>query len=247
MCPPPNTLTRRKWRITTKTLMPTMRIQVLQHDDKEWIGNMEPWFNARDYSVRTCLIYKNQPLPDAEDFDWLVIMGGGMSVNDEENFPWLIKEKLLIEEAVAFGKKVLGICLGGQLIASAMGAPVYPSAEQEIGWHRVHKTSDIASWLPHQCYPLSWHGECFDLPAGAISIASSEITPHQGFCLGPKVWGLQFHLEATLQSVHDFYQLGENKPVEGTYVQSFEHMIAHGDDQSTRDIMYGLLDALDEA
>lgn len=207
---------------------------------------MAPWFEAKAYELTTTMVYLGEPIPTVDDFDWLLIMGGGMSVYEEEKYPWLVTEKQLIRDAIAAGKKVLGICLGGQLIASAMGAKVYPNDQQEIGWHDVTKTDSLATWCPDSFKPLSWHGDRFDLPDSAISFASSVITPHQGFCLSDKVWALQFHLEAITDSVPDFYAVTGKMP-EGDYVQAVEQMIEDNYVVESKSIMHTLLDVIDAA
>ncbi len=224
-----------------------MRVCILQHEPNEWIGSMSSWFNEKAYSLNTVLVYKNETLPTVDEFDWLIIMGGGMSVYEEHTFPWLALEKALIRQAVKADKKLLGICLGGQLIASALGADVYPGEQQEIGWFMVEKTNNAATWLPAKFKPLSWHGDRFDLPDDAVSFAKSAVTPHQGFCIGTTIWALQFHLEATEHSVKDFYAVSEKPMPEGEYVQHYQQMIAQPYHDESSKIMHALLDVIDHA
>ena len=223
-----------------------MHIAIIQHEPNEWIGSMSPWFHDKGYQLSTSKLYLSDPLPRLDEFDWLIIMGGGMSVYQEEKYPWLIAEKKLIRDAITAAKKVLGICLGAQLIASAMGGDVYPAEQKEIGWFEVSKTDAIASWLPDTFRPLSWHGDRFDLPHGATGFAKSDITPHQGFCLNNKVWGLQFHLEATRDSVRDFYAASGTLP-RGRYVQTMQQMMAMENATQSQSIMHALLEKIDAA
>lgn len=128
----------------------------------------------------------------------MVILGGPMSAYDP--LPWLEEEKRFIDGAIREGKKVLGICLGAQLIADVLGAKVYPGPEKEIGWFPVTlseaaQESRLFAEVPHEIIPLHWHGDTFDLPKGASRLASSELTPNQAFSLGTTVLALQFHLE----------------------------------------------------
>jgi GMP synthase-like glutamine amidotransferase len=224
-----------------------MRVCILQHEPNEWIGSMLPWFDDHQYALKTILVYENESLPTSDEFDWLLVMGGGMSVYEEQAYPWLINEKSLIREAIAADKKVLGICLGAQLIASALGADVYAGEQQEIGWFSVAKTHDIASWYPTTFTPLSWHGDRFDLPTNAISFAKSEITPHQGFTLGNRVWALQFHLEAFEHSVRDFYAVSDKPLPEGDYVQSYQQMSETTYLAESKQIMHNLLNVIAES
>jgi len=224
-----------------------MRVHILQHEPREWIGCMESWFTDKGYDLKTTLLYEDHPLPVLDDFDWLIIMGGNMSVNDEADYSWLIPEKALIGEAITANKKVLGICLGGQLIANALGAKVIPNDQMEIGWHTVSKTNSIAKWMPDSFQPLSWHGDYFNLPADTISFASSEITQHQAFCLNDKVWALQFHLEANSKSIQDFYELSGYTLPEGHYIESYESMLETSQGEKTKPIMHALLDHMNTA
>jgi GMP synthase (glutamine-hydrolysing) len=219
---------------------------VLQHEPKEWIGSMASWFKDKNYSLSTRLLYRDEPLPSIEEFDWLLIMGGAMSVYEEDKYAWLAPEKQLIRQAIDAGKTVLGICLGGQLIANAMGTKVFPNDQQEIGWFPVTKTDDIASWCPDEFTPLSWHGDRFDLPQVATAFAQSAVTPYQGFSLSNKVWALQFHLEATTESVHDFYEVGDGLE-EGEYIQSYQQMLEQDQSAASQPIMHALLEVLDKA
>lgn len=225
-----------------------MRIQILQHAEGEWIGSMHSWFANKGYDLTTCRLDKGEPLPTVDSFEWLLVMGGPMSVNEEEKYAWLAPEKALIRNAITAGKKVLGICLGGQLIAAAMGAPIRRNKALEIGWISVDKTHPVASWLHDTFQPLSWHGDTFEVPEGATSFAKSHITPHQGFCLGKKVWALQFHLEAESGTVESFLAV-ENEPLpDGPYVQSVDRMVdANPQIAVSEKTMKALLEVIDSA
>ena len=128
-------------------------------------------------------------------------MGGPMSVNEEAVHPWLRPEKRLISQSIEVGKTVLGICLGAQLIASALGARVFPNARKEIGWFPVRRPTgsvpDLARLFADGIEVFHWHGETFDLPHGAVKFLESDACENQAFSLGSRVLGLQFHLETT--------------------------------------------------
>lgn len=222
-----------------------LKVLILQHAEGEWIGSMEHWFSERDFILTTIRMDHGEPLPEIEDFDWLLVMGGPMSVYDESGFPWLIVEKPFIRHAIHLGKTVLGICLGGQLIANAMGATVKANKQQEIGWYEVSRIDQKANWLPETFSPLSWHGDIFELPEGAISLAYSAVTPCQGFRLGDSVIGLQFHLEAQAGTAEAFLNLETSCLPEGATVQSKEQLL---DDmqylEQSREVMYALLEHL---
>ncbi len=159
---------------------------------------------ARGATVRAARLFDGAAVPKSQDFDWLIIMGGPMSVNDESQHAWLGPEKRMVAAAAASGKVVLGICLGAQLIASALGARVYRNHAKEIGWFPVSRVSSSDSG-PSRLFPANaevfhWHGETFDLPSGATRFLESDACANQAFSIGGNVVGLQFHLETTPES-----------------------------------------------
>ena len=116
---------------------PTMRVHVLQHVPFEGLGSIGPWLQRRGAAISATRFFAGDQLPHLESLDMLVAMGGPMSVNDEATLPWLQEEKRLIADAIGRGTPVLGVCLGAQLIASALGARVFPNHVKEIGWFPV--------------------------------------------------------------------------------------------------------------
>lgn len=203
-----------------------MRLVVLQHARGEGLGSMLAWFRQKQFTILTCHVHLGEPLPACDEFDWLVVMGGPQSVYEEQTYPWLVPEKQLIREAIAAGKKVLGVCLGGQLIASALGAAVYANSQSEIGWFPIRKTDPVAGWLPDEQMLLSWHNDTFDVPVEGTAFASSDVTACQGFCVGPKVWALQFHVEAEPRTAGVFLAAGDGTLPVGPKVQSFAELAA---------------------
>ena len=181
-----------------------MRAHYLQHVPFEGLGSIEPWLRDAGYAISSSPLYGGAQFPDLETVDLIIVLGGPMSVNDEKEFPWLIEERRFIREAVWAGKPILGICLGAQLIAKSLGAPVYPNHCKEIGWFPVRgvpqsdSSGNIA--FPSALEVFHWHGETFDLPPGAFHLAQTEACPHQAFQIGRQVIGLQFHLETTPES-----------------------------------------------
>lgn len=181
-----------------------MRLHVIQHVEFEGPAGIADWARERGHDLAVTRPDAGQPLPGPDGYDWLVVMGGPMSANDP--LPWLAAEKRLIEGALESGKLVLGVCLGAQLLASALGAPVYRAVEKEIGWLPVRRSpgaggSAFFEGLPERFTAYHWHGEMFDLPAGAVRLAETETCPNQAFEYGGRALGLQFHLEATEASV----------------------------------------------
>ncbi len=180
-----------------------MRAHYLQHVPFEGPGSIGPWLESAGYRVTVTKFYESTSLPHPSQIDLLIVMGGPMSVNDEERFPWLRLEKQFIRQTIKSGKAVLGICLGAQLIASTLGESVYPNRRKEIGWFPVQgipSEDDHIFHFPPLIEVFHWHGETFDLPENAVLLARSEGCENQAFQVGQKVIGLQFHLETTPES-----------------------------------------------
>ncbi len=195
-----------------------MRIHYLQHVTFEGPAAIEDWAREAGHDLTGTHLYCDVVLPDPAAFDLLVVLGGPMSVNDEQGHLWLREEKRLVRRVIESGRAVLGICLGAQMIASAMGARVYKTSQKEIGWFPVRRvtTEGAGALLPETFIPLHWHGETFDLPVGATRLAETDMIPNQAFQLGHSI-GLQFHIEATPQSVsvlveNAAHEIQEGKP-----------------------------------
>jgi GMP synthase-like glutamine amidotransferase len=208
-----------------------MRAHYFQHVPFEGLGNIEQWLIANRFEISDTQLYQTTAFPDCNELDLLVIMGGPMSVNDETEYPWLAIEKQYIRSAIENGISVLGICLGAQLMASAMGAKVYKNPAKEIGWFPVHGIT--AEYLSTFNFPVStdvfhWHGETFELPPGAIRIASSDGCVNQAFQMGTSAVGLQFHLETTPDSAKEMIANGREELIPSQYVQTAEEMVAVG-------------------
>ncbi len=225
-----------------------LRAHVLQHVPFEAEGSIASWLAGHGARVSRTALYEAPVFPALGDFDWLIVMGGPMSVNDETELPWLVAEKRFIADAVAQEKTVIGICLGAQLIAASAGARVFPNREREIGWFPVEPAGaadGAAALFAPRRDVFHWHGETFDLPAGARRLLRSEACENQAFALGSRVLGLQFHLETTPESARALISNcpGDLRP--GPYVQSAGQMLA-GPERFGRinQLMGQLLDAL---
>lgn len=185
-----------------------LKIHCLQHVPYETPGTIAEWAEERGHRISFTRFFNGGSLPLQEDFDWLIVMGGPMGVHDDKEFQWLVAEKAFIQKAIENGKTIVGVCLGAQLLADALGARVYRNEYKEIGWFPVHMTSQGAE---HQLFEdiepaftaFHWHGDTFDLPAGASHMMYSEACPNQAFFFDRRILGLQFHLEMRLQAVKD--------------------------------------------
>lgn len=212
--------------------MNTLSIHVLMHVPYEGIGCIEQWICKNKHSLTVTKLYENPTFPYLNELDWLIIMGGPMSVSDEDLYPWLIDEKIFIRNAIQKGKTILGICLGSQLIAQVLGAKVYPNKQKEIGWFHLEITEasrnhPILNNLENQFQVFHWHGDTFDLPSGSIHLFQSETCINQAFLYKSRVLGIQFHLEATFDSIKEMVNYGRSELIEDGTVQSETTILAH--------------------
>jgi GMP synthase-like glutamine amidotransferase len=208
--------------------MKSLRIHYLQHVPFEGLGCIENWVLEKGYKLSCTKFFEGDPLPNHSTYDWLIILGGSMGVYDEKKYNWLVAEKNFIKNAIQQDKKILGICLGSQLIASALGANVYPNNEKEIGWFPIRLSEMAANPLQETTTNFSvfhWHGDTFDLPKNTINLASSEGCINQAFVYNDNVIGLQFHLEVTKKLLNQMLIFGNEELIEGKYIQSAEMVL----------------------
>ena len=224
--------------------MQKLRIHHLQHVRFESIGMIKDWMLENNVDHAATHLYNDEVLPDVSTFDCLIIMGGPMSVHDEDEFKWLKAEKELIKNAIAANKTVIGICLGAQLIASVLGANVFKNKEKEIGFFPVEQnvianevkqsleqkvifgesrnlSNTIAELLNNQTV-FHWHGETFELPSTAICLASTEACLQQAFLYNNNVLGLQFHLEMDEAGIENIIENCRAELTESKFIQSEE-------------------------
>ncbi|MEW8505958.1 MAG: type 1 glutamine amidotransferase [Candidatus Thiodiazotropha sp.] len=206
-----------------------MRAHYLQHVPFEGLGSIEDWLLQSGYEISNTQFFNTQALPMIEDIDLLIVMGGPMSVNDELEHPWLVREKAFIKRVIDAGKPTLGICLGAQLIAASLGGEIYPNSEKEIGWFPIRAANpqgDTQFPFPPEITAFHWHGETFNLPRGAVRIAESEGCRNQAFQIGLNVMGLQFHLETTAHSAAAIVENCGDEIVDGKYIQTAEEILS---------------------
>lgn len=178
-------------------------VLVFRHVAREPLGTIDGVFRRAGVAFQYVDLYQNPPREfHPELLAGLVVLGGPMNVDEQDRFPFLATEIDWIRQAIAAQIPVLGICLGSQLIAAALGAPVRHNPTKEIGWYEVETTPAAASdpLLRHFAARetiFQWHGDTFDLPAGAEQLARSAICEQQAFRYGRQTWALQFHLEVT--------------------------------------------------
>jgi len=220
------------------------RIHCIEHAPFETPGHITDWVVERGHSFSCTRAYLGELFPKLEAFDALVVMGGPMGANDESQFEWLADEKRLIEHALRADKHVLGVCLGAQLMASVLGARVYRNRFKEIGWFPVHATEEGRSqWgLPSEVRAFHWHDDAFDLPHGTVHLAKTAACEHQMFAMGPKVLGIQCHLEVTHEAVEEFLRHGAADLGEGPYIQSPAAMTSEGNYVAAHTLLDAILD-----
>jgi GMP synthase-like glutamine amidotransferase len=184
-------------------------VLVFEHHPHETAGLIADALALRQINHKYVQVHLQQPIPQTiDELSGIVLMGGPMSVYEQEKHPFLIEEIALVKKALEKNIPILGICLGSQILASALGSKVYPGDSKEIGWHAIHLSSagkDDFLWkgLPESFIALNWHGDVFDTPPDSICLASSDKTACQAFQHGGKAYGLLFHLEVTEPMVYD--------------------------------------------
>lgn len=224
--------------------MKSLRIHYIQHVPFEGLAYIETWATQHGHGISHTKTFNAEPFPELSSFDWLIVMGGSMGVYEEEKYPWLAAEKELVRQAIAAQKVVLGICLGAQMMASALGARVYPNPKKEIGWWKVElqqapiwSSSNLVQTL------FQWHGDTFDIPQGATKVASSSVCPNQAFMVGDRALALQFHLEVTPHAIEALCQNCLHEIVDDAYIQPYSKIVELGSHiPNSNALMQGILD-----
>ncbi len=184
-------------------------VLVIQHTPAETIGSIAVPLAAAKVDVHTFEAFGQQSMPtEIGNYSGLIVMGGPMSVYEQDRYPFIQPEITLIQSAMAAGKPVLGICLGSQLIAAALGSRVYPGRKKEIGWFKVRlyqggMRDPIFVGVPFSFTAFHWHGDVFEVPKDATPLLGSDLTACQGFRFGTRTWALLCHLEVTAESIQN--------------------------------------------
>lgn len=195
-----------------------MSVLICKNIETEGPGTIEDFLKTRNIACTIWELSKVEVMPDSSDFDALVMMGGPMSANEDDIYPYIKREEMLVRDFIARDKKVLGICLGSQIMAKALGSSVYIGAEKEIGWYDIDismeglcdkRMKSLAAHpqtgdIPRKFKVFHWHGETFDIPDGAVKLASSELYPNQAFRYGPNAYAFQFHIEVKKAMIYEW-------------------------------------------
>lgn len=209
-----------------------MDIHVLQHVPYEGPGTIRGRAGKNNHRLHIYPVFmEDSSWPQFHSDDVLVIMGGPMNIYEEETYPWLSDERAFIREAVATGRKVLGICLGAQLIADVIGGKVVRNSHTEIGWFPIHWTKQARDSILFQhseekMMVYHWHGDRFELPPDAELLAGSEGCANQAFRYMDNVVGFQFHAEMRVEDAGRLIEHSSDELKPGTYIQSGDQMLA---------------------
>ena len=195
----------------------TFSVLVFQHDPDDGPGYLGEALIRHNAKLDIVRLDQNEPVMDPSNYDMLLVMGGSMNVYQEDKYPWLIEETKAIRQAVEAGKAVLGVCLGGQLLAKALYTQVHLGKATEIGLTPITFTeagqADPLFEGLSQMEAIEWHDDTFDIPDGAVLLARSETCYHQAFRFGKWAYGLQFHPEVSPVMLAEWIKSEVNPPV----------------------------------
>lgn len=199
-----------------------MHIHFIQHVPFEFPGVIKDWAKDHQHATTYTKVFEAAIFPSAEKFDMLIVLGGPMGVYEAEKFVWMQSEKLFIKTAIEKNKKILGICLGAQFIAEALGAKVFPHTIKEIGWLPVEKVSahKLTDHLPQTFTTFHWHGDTFNLPKGAVHLFKTDACLQQGFIYNNHAAAIQFHIEAKEDLLQSMIEHERAELIKSEYVQT---------------------------
>ncbi len=220
-----------------------MSVCIIQHVAFETAGCLQPLLQARGMQVKLVHPYAGDPLPDTA-CQHIVLMGGPMSVHDVQQHPWLTAEKAWLRRQLDAGSKVLGVCLGAQLLAEALGGEVIAGNCREIGWFPVQRVTTDARWMavmPDTFTAFHWHGETFTLPAGAQWLLRSEAYAHQAFAWRHQVLALQCHLEVDDAAIARLCRQCADELDNSRWVQSADKMTGTAHVAAARQVLEGMV------
>jgi GMP synthase-like glutamine amidotransferase len=192
----------------------------------EYPASIADWAAEKSHTTTYTKVFEDAIFPSTDNFDVLIIMGGVMGVYEEDIYPWMPEEKAFIKRSIEAKKKVLGICLGSQLVAEALDASVFPHTRKEIGWFAVEKVSghELTDKLPQTFTTFHWHGDTFTLPENAIHLFNTEACAQQGFVYKDHVAGLQFHMEVKEDLLNNMTENERTELIKAEYVQTEEEI-----------------------
>ncbi|MBI5887563.1 MAG: gamma-glutamyl-gamma-aminobutyrate hydrolase family protein [Deltaproteobacteria bacterium] len=200
------------------------KVLVIQHVACEGLGIIEPELKKYGLKADFLKVFKNASLPRRipQGYGALIVLGGPMGVYEDGVYPFIKDELNLLESALKTDLPILGVCLGSQMLAKAAGADVYKGKAKEIGWYKAELAGEgmkdrLFLGMPEEFTVFQWHGDTFDLPKGAVNLASSKLFKNQAIRVGRNAYGLQFHLEVTEKMIGEWIEVnaGELKSLKG--------------------------------
>ncbi|MGC3972232.1 MAG: type 1 glutamine amidotransferase [Pirellulales bacterium] len=227
-----------------------MRVHYLQHVAFEGLGSIEPWLRAAGHEITSTRLFAGESLPAPDQVDWLIVLGGPMGANDDATLPWLGPEKQFLRQVIGERKPVLGICLARSSLRPCWGRKFIKTAQREIGWWEIRRSADAATHALGNIFPQTadafhWHGDTFDLPAGAVRLAESDACRNQAFAWADNVLALQFHLETTPQVAAALVENCRDELTDGPFIQTAEQMLARPERfEPLNRLMSGVLQAI---
>lgn len=230
-----------------------MRVACVSHVPFEGPGSIAEWAAARGHELLR-VDARTGVFPGADEVDLLVVLGGPMSASDDLRHPWLVAERDHLARFVEAGTLTLGICLGAQLLAMAIGGSVHRGAAPEVGWYPVRlcpaaRTNPWFVGWPETFVAGHWHGDTFELPEGVEPAASSDLTPNQAFVAnGGRVVGLQFHLEWTPEVLRALIlSAPEDLMCPGPHVATADQLLEATEDLAAgRALLFRMLDRMED-
>jgi GMP synthase-like glutamine amidotransferase len=224
---------------------------IYTHHPDEGPGLLKDILRERGWEVKEVGLWNGGRIPNPAPFHLLILMGGPMSVNDEDPYPFLVEEKTFVRRWVEQGKPTMGTCLGAQLIADCLGGRVYRGGKEELGWYELMVTEEgkndpFLHAFPPRFPVFQWHSETFDLPAGAILLAAAQDYPHQAFRFGDLTYAFQFHFEVTEEMIYTWLSgndVGEHKKREINATQHLHLPLLH---ELCRSFMQSFLGSIEQ-
>lgn len=225
-----------------------MIIQVIQHDPLLPLGYIKDWANENNYQINTAKIYEGDPLPVDETFDLLVILGGRQTAYDTENYPFVVEETEWLKKLVDENQSMLAICLGAQILSTALGGEVQRMAHMEIGWHYLYEVEGatqhpLLQGLPSEIRLFQHHQDFFSIPERAEKVYYNQNCNNQGFVVNDNILALQFHPEITPVGIEEFLAKDQiYEPDEEVLVQTEKQIINDEKFEAGRRYLYNLMD-----
>ncbi len=202
-----------------------MSVLICKNIETEGPGTIEDYLKIQKIPFKIVELSKGEGIPEPDNFNALIIMGGPMSVDEYKAYPYIKEEEKLVRDFISKDKKILGICLGAQIMAKTLGSKVYMGPEKEIGWYDIELTEDglrdsymrnlalhpVVKDFWKKFKVFHWHSETFDIPHNAVRLASSYLYPNQAFRYGSKAYAFQFHIEVKKEMIYEWL---ENEPID---------------------------------